>query len=107
MREFGIERMNMTPVSGIKHKWLHEYPTLDKLIADRSHLVPVAVDENGETEISDFDHPDNALYVCGRVSESCLARFDGPSVRIDTPTNEGMLWPHQALAIVLLDRFRK
>lgn len=107
MREFGVSRMNMVPVSGIKGRRLHEYADIGDVIADRG-LEPVFVDENGETELTDFEHPENALYIMGRVSQSALPQYGKgrKSVRINTPKS-GLLWPHQALAIVLYDRSQK
>jgi hypothetical protein len=108
LREFGVERLNMTPVSGIDERWVHEYPTLDELLADRSHLVPVFVDEGGAVELKDFDHPPNVLYVFGKVTFSPFSAIAGEhtSIRIDS-VKPGMLLPHQAAALVLYDRFSK
>jgi hypothetical protein len=106
MREFGCERLNMTPVTGIHSKWLREYPTLGHLLDDRAHLTPVLVDENGEVELADLQHPEDALYVFGKCAHPPIRMAKGVSVRIDT-VKPGMLWPHQAMAIVLHDRFRK
>jgi len=105
MREFGVERLNMTPISGIARPWIHEYRCIDTLLEDRSHLTPVFVDESAEVELSEFQHPEDALYIFGRVSYSPFAhRGEGyQSLHIHS-TKPGMLWPHQALAIVLYDR---
>jgi hypothetical protein len=106
MREFGCERLNMTPVSGLHNKWIAEYPTLGHLLDDRAHLTPVLVDENGETELADFEHPDDVLYIFGKCTYSPLALAKGMSVRIDSKL-PGMMWPHQAMSVVLYDRHRK
>lgn len=104
LNEFGIDRMNMMPISGVIGKKLIEYKSIKAIIEDRPDLTPVFVDEHGETELTDFKHPKNALYIMGRVSYSPFKHLgEGLSVRINTP-QKGMLWPHQALAITLYDR---
>lgn len=107
LREFGVERLNMTPVSGIKKRWINEYPSMEGLLDDRD-LEPVFVDENGETELRDFDHPESALYVFGKITYSPFSDLaqEHRSIRIDSK-KPGMLLPHQALAIVLYDRGSK
>ena len=102
LREFGVARLNMTPVSGIVRSWTYEYPSIEELLEDRSHLAPVFVDEHSDVELGEFQHPQDALYVFGRVSYSPW-RGEGQSLKIPTE-KPGMLWPHQALAIVLYDR---
>lgn len=104
MRSFGVETLNMVPISGINKRWINEYPTMDALLAD-SDLTPVFVDENGEQELSEFEHPENALYVFGKATYSPFSNQAKQhlSVRIDC-LKMGMLWPHQAAAIVLHDR---
>ena len=108
LRSFGVERLNMTPVSGINTKWVYEYAEMDDLLLDRSELTPVFIDEKAGTELRDFDHPENALYVLGKVSYSPFNRMaeNHLSVRIDCK-KPGMFMPHQALAIVLRDRDEK
>ena len=107
MREFGLERLNMTPVSGIKNRRVAEYPTMGELVDDSS-LEPVFVDERGETALQDFDHPEDVMYVFGKITYSPFSDLvkKHRSIRIETP-KPGMLMPHQALAIVMYDRGRK
>jgi len=105
MSEFGVKRLNMTPVSGIKKPWIHEYPTIEDLLEDRSHLTPVFVDERATVELEQFEHPENALYVFGRVSYSPYVKYGEGAVTLKIATPQpGMLWAHQALAIILYDR---
>jgi len=108
MSEFGADRFNATPVSGIRKKWVHEYPSMAHLLDDRAHLTPVFIDENGKTELRDIEHPEDALYVFGRYSYSPASNEgrDGLTVYIDTP-RLGMMWPHQALSVVLYDRLHR
>ena len=108
LNEFGVSRMNMAPITGIHKKYVYEYPTVEEIIKDRSHLTPVFVDENTDKTLSEFEHPENALYILGRVSHSPYIAIgkDYTAVKIETP-KPGMLWPHQALSIILYDRFKK
>lgn len=108
MRSFGVERISMTPVTGVRFKLLDEYATWDAMLAAKSYLTPVFVDENSEVELRDFEHPEDALYVFGKANYAPLHTYgEGHlSVRIDCPL-KGMLWPHQAMSVVLYDRDSK
>lgn len=108
MREFGIERLNMAPVSGIKKRLVEEHRTVEDILDAKPQLTPVFVDENGEVALHEFEHPDNALYVFGKVTYSPFSAMAKKhrSIRIETP-KPGMLMPHQALAVVMYDRERK
>jgi hypothetical protein len=107
MREFGVERLNMTPISGIDARWVTEYPSMEELLADRP-LTPVFVDEGARCTLETFEHPDEALYVFGKGTYSPFSAMakDHLSVRIET-VKPGMMWPHQALAIIMYDRSRR
>jgi len=107
MREFGVTQLHMTPVTGISKRWIKEYSTFKDLL-DSTDLIPVFLDENGATELAEFEHPNNALYVFGKGTYSPFSSLakEHISVRIDS-VKPGMLWPHQALAIVLYDRSQK
>lgn len=98
----------MFPVSGLSKPWLSEYKSFEDLILDKQHLTPVYVDERGEVELSDFRHPENALYIFGKANYAPWHRKQtgDASVRIDTAC-DGMLWPDQCLALVLYDRGHK
>lgn len=108
MRSFGVERISMTPVSGIQSKFLDEYPTIEELLEAKQDMTFVFVDEEGETELKNFYHPKNALYIFGKANRTPFPTYgkDHLSVRIDCPLM-GMLWPHQAMSIVLYDRINK
>lgn len=108
MRSFGVEMMNMTPVSGIFHKRVDEYHSMEDLLKAKDHLTRVYVDEKGEVELAEFEHPEDALYIFGKCGYSPLmqAGHGHLSVRIDCP-KLGMFWPHQAMALVLYDRSKK
>jgi hypothetical protein len=71
----------------------------------------VAVEEGG-IPLSDFEHPENALYVTGnsglRHPGNCIENKVCVSIEIDPPDDDGYtMYGHQALAIVLYDRLRK
>jgi hypothetical protein len=107
-RSFGLSSINMTPISGIAARFVHEYASTDSMIGAFPDLTPVYIDEGGEVELSDFVHPQDALYVFGKATYSPFSARSkkGISVRIDCP-KMGLLWPHQAMALVLYDRERK
>jgi hypothetical protein len=111
LREFGVDTLNMTPVSGIaapwgSKPWLTEYDSIDDVIAAKSNLTPVFVDESATTELQDLVHPDDALYIFGRAGFAPTIPDGAVSVKIATPC-PGCLWAHEACAIVLYDRHRK
>jgi hypothetical protein len=111
LRDFGVDVFHMAPVSGIRANVI-EHHDLGELIVDRrSKGVPIVfVDEKGAAPLRSFQHPESALYVCGRTSLSALTAYGLPedqSVRIETVANGGMLWAHQSIAIVLYDRLCK
>jgi hypothetical protein len=107
MHEFGVERLNMAPVSGIDERWIVEYPSMEAILEDRS-LTPVFVDEQAPHTLETFEHPDDALYVFGRVSQSAFPVLGKGHLSVKIPTvKPGMMWPHQVLAILLYDRSRK
>jgi hypothetical protein len=108
MRSFDVERIAMTPVSGIDCRFLDEYKTIEELLIAKQYLTPVFVDENGAVELTDFVHPENALYIFGKANYAPFGPLGAGhlSVRIDCPLM-GMLWPHQALSVIMYDRSKK
>lgn len=105
-KEYGVDELIMTPVSGINKK-VTEYATVEEAIKNNPDLEVVFVDEQGEDDLKDFNHPENVLYVFGRASYSPWKVIGGRSLKIDTPTENGRLWGHQAMGIVLHDRYSK
>ena len=105
MNAFNVDALNMTPISGISRTGLTEYASIEDMLTAKSALTLVFVDENGTTELSDFVHPENALYIFGRSGYSPFAGHGGGelSIHIDCDTM-GMFWPHQAMSMVLYDR---
>jgi hypothetical protein len=108
VRSFGVERINMTPVSGVECRLLDEHLSMPDLIKAKPHLTPVFVDECGEVELRDFEHPEDALYIFGKANYAPyrLLGMGHLSVRIDCSLM-GMMWPHQAMCVALYDRLGK
>lgn len=109
LRDFGVDAWFMSPVSGIRSDQVTEVSDLTEVINSTDHEV-VFVDDKGDTSLRDFVHPENALYVLGKAGQSPMVshRKAGDSaVCIDTHANGGMLWPHQAISIILYDRLVK
>lgn len=107
LRDFGVDEFFMTPISGIKSNHVTEKASLEEIIEANKDKTIVFVDERAETELSDFEHPKNALYVFGKANFSPLLgmkKDNHLSVRIDTNQDKGLLWPHQAASIILYDR---
>ena len=103
LREFEVDEWIMTPVTGIVAP-VTEYPNIDAVIDANPELQVVFLDENAETPLTDFPHPEDALYICGGVGFSPRA----PSamyLQVETPNHKGLLWGPQAMAIVLRDRW--
>lgn len=104
MRTYEIPMLHMTPVSGVKHKMLTEHDSFEAMLAT-TELTPVFVDENAECELMEFEHPQDALYLFGKATYSPFSQLalGYHALRIEAP-KVGMLWPHQALALVMHDR---
>ena len=110
VREFGVERFYMTPVSGIVHPTVIERPSIINILEENKDYQAVFVDENATVDLQEFEHPENAIYIFGRVDHSGVLIYKREydlSVKFTTPKNTGLLWPHQALSILLYDRFLK
>lgn len=109
LRDFGIDEWIMTPVSGINKPRVIEVHQLSDAIKNNPKLTPVYIDEKGEIPLTEFEHPKDALYILGKANYSPWVSQgkQGISVRIETPASKGLLWPHQAVSIVLYDRMKK
>jgi len=123
-KHFGVDTLYMTPVTGLADKFKNrldytetkfiELPTLEDVIKANPEFTPVIVDENGATELREFKHPENALYLFGRVSHSPLEFLKRQELSVRIPSwskhknaSLGLLHPHQAAAIVLYDKMTK
>lgn len=94
------------------HKpYVSGFKDLDALLnsSEFSGHTHIYVDENADTELTDFSHPENAVYIFGRTSYDVIVhkKEDDLGVKIPTVTNNGGFWAHQAAAIMLYDRFLK
>ena len=68
------------------------------------------IDADAEVSLPDFQHPESAAYVLGKTNWSpFLTHKTDADLAVSIPTvlNEGMLWAHQAVSIVLYDRMLK
>ena len=108
LRDFGVDLWTMAPVSGINVDGLREFPTMETAVESlrgRYHIV--FVQEDAGTELAEFEHPESAAYVFGRVGYSPAAdvgTIGDFQIRIQTPAGLGLLWPHQVAAVVLYHR---
>lgn len=110
LRDFSVDAFYMTPVTGIESQFIHERNTMEEILKENKDLKVVFVDEKGEAPLKTFKHPKKALYVFGKASLSAMIAYGKKgdlSVKIETIANGGMLWPHQAAAIILYDRLKK
>lgn len=110
LRDFGVDTLYMVPITGIRSRFVQERASLEEILEESHGCRIVFVDERAERSLAKFDHPPNALYVFGKANFSPLLSYkrEGDlAIRIDTIANKGLLWPHQAAAIVLHDRFLK
>lgn len=111
VRDFAADEHIMLPISGIHHRSVTEKKNLETVIKENPDLTVVFCDEAGETNLKDFVHPENVLYVFGKTNYSPFLGMKRPqdlSLKVETnrPTG-GLLWGHQAAAIILYDRFMK
>jgi tRNA(Leu) C34 or U34 (ribose-2'-O)-methylase TrmL len=112
LRDFLVDEFVMSPISGIESSAVSEIADLGHYIDHRRAAGDsvVFLDERGAVPLPDFQHPENALYVFGKSSLSAMTAYGKPgdlAVVIPTPASAGLLWPHQAAAILLYDRMRK
>jgi hypothetical protein len=105
IREFGVDEFIMTPVTGCD-KTVTEYSTLTEVLEANSSLEPVFIDETSPVSLEAFTHPGDAIYIFGRVGVSPLPYSnDNLSLKVETPTNLALMWPHQILPIILRHRW--
>ena len=110
-RDFSANEHIMIPVSGIKHRSVIERENLQSVFDENTDLTVVFCDEHGETCLQEFVHPKKALYVFGKTNFSPFLsqkRDDDLSLKVETMRSDGgLLWGHQAAAIILYDRMIK
>lgn len=112
LRDFRVDFLAMAPVSGIDVAGdLREFPNMETILDEYRETLPlVFVDEHAPADLDDFRHPADALYIFGRVGSSPSNEFARPNdygIRIPTPAGAGLLWPHQAAAVVLYHRSKQ
>lgn len=113
LRDFQVDQFYMTPVSGIQKNGVTERDNLGTVINENPDLTPVWIDEDGDTLLTNFVHPTNALYLTGKTLSNPMVTYKQPhhlSVKIPTKlnsTSQGLLWSHQVIVIVLYDRLMK
>lgn len=106
LKEFGVDELAMTPVSGISTNKVREFHNVEDII--QYYEIPIIVcSENGTSTLKDFKHPKDGLYIFNRTSGGELPITPDYSLKIETTLNKGMLWGHQAASIILYDRFLK
>ena len=118
---FGVDEFYMTPNTGLGEQLkndhneniqlLYETNNIQDCINSNLELTPIIIDENGDVELKDLIHPENALYILGKVGYSPKENLDSNFISVKIPSwsknpnaSYGLLHPHQALSIVLYDR---
>jgi hypothetical protein len=118
---FAVDKFCMTPNTGVgirlkedsldKIQRIFEFESMQQVIDSNSDCVPIVVDEYGSTDLVEYIHPQNALYIFGRTGKSFLEELNwtGQSLHVKNAAGEqaGFLHPHQAACIVLYDRMVK
>lgn len=113
LRDFGVDELIMSPISGIRNSFVKEVHDLgEELINLRNNNYTIVfVDEFGKEDLKSFNHPkDNVVYVFGKATLSPMIGYGiegDQSLKITTIKNEGLLWPHQAACLILYDRMMK
>jgi hypothetical protein len=122
MRDFGVSKWWMCPVSGIRNNeessiTLTEKEGYSEIFDDlnsdlpRIFLEPRTNHQNPDTIwLEDFQHPSECVYVFGSAhyNPTLNHKRDTDSVvTIKTVENKGVLWSHQCLGILLYDRLIK
>lgn len=113
LRDFQVDKLYMSPVTGIRSTEVTEVHDLNELLQNlrRVGVQVVFVDEKGTTELRDFIHPTgDVIYVFGKASMSPMQAYfqEGDmSLIIKTPETKGLLWPHQCAVTLLYDRMNK
>jgi tRNA(Leu) C34 or U34 (ribose-2'-O)-methylase TrmL len=111
LMEYGVNEFYMTPITGLEKAAVIEHTSIDTILSENSTMTHVYVDEAATTELPDFVHPENAMYIVGRTGYSpYLTHFrEGIDVAVKIPsvTNNGGFWGHQAVTMILYDRYLK
>ena len=106
LRDFAVDELAMTPISGIATNKVREFHRIEDIV-EYYNLPVIICTEHGETDLADFEHPEDALYMFNRTSGGELPVTPSSTLKIRTSLNKGMLWGHQAASIILYDRLLK
>ena len=115
LRDFGVDKWYMYPISGIKNNEQSKVPliekqTLPEILELNTGMVHVYVEPKTDVKLHDFEHPENALYIFGSAHLNPMIghkRKEDLMVTIPTKRNNGVLWADQAMVIILYDRMLK
>jgi len=110
LQDFGVEDFYMTPIVEFQNAFIRQRQSMKEVIEECGGLTKVFVDERSDVELQDFEHPDDALYIFGKANHPQflnLKREEDMAVKIMTQENLGLMWPHQAMLVILYDRIIK
>lgn len=103
LRDLGVDEFAMTPILETKDKKVKQFYSVEQLVQHYS-LPTIVCTEDGDIELEDFNHPENALYLFNRTSGGELPITPDYTLKIKTKLDKGLLWGHQAAAIILHNR---
>lgn len=109
-REFRVSALHMSPISGIKNKYVEETANIEESISKYPDFKVVHVCEDGDVPLHEFKHPDKAVYIFGKGSYSPfnnMKKDSDLSLRIEVPAEKGLLLAPVCAGIILHDRFIK
>jgi len=98
---FDVDRLVMIPRLLPARTSVDQYDTLNEALQSCDGSI-VALEPSGGAMLSDFEHPQKAVYVFGNAQTS-NKHLDCEQVRINTPTMTD-IFAVNAAAIVLADR---
>ena len=112
LQDFGVDSFYMFPITGMCSKYVKERESLEDILKENKNSIVVFCDERAKVNLKDFEHPKgDTLYVFGKANYSpflSMKREQDLELRIETPHPKGgLLWGHQALSIILYDRYMK
>lgn len=116
LRPFGLDKLIMSPISGIKQTniILEEYKSLDDIFNQYSTFKKVFVEcpqnVDSYSELKDYVHPTgDVMYIFGNsaAGNSNYITKDDDVVGITTPIDLTIMWAFNIIPIVLYDRENK
>lgn len=99
---YKVDRMIMIPKLLSDRTSLDQYDTLEEAL-DTVDGDLVYLEHTSDSLLQDFKHPENAVYIFGKVGVGHMNREGGVKIRIDTP-GKSCLFATNALAITLENR---